>query len=277
MNFPVGQYRSESIRRFAERVANADPYQSMKINIDIDQILLKRDPRIGEVIMGCVKRKIPFMLYTDEKHYSIIDPANKLVVCYSTGRQETRELSYNDQQFANRVRMAYAVYDKVYLPSLALVENIESTAIPANRHMMISMIPIFILFFLFAACQTQEKKDITLPATVDSATIRLEPLRNDTPVLHYTDSTVTIRLGRDLPKVFTPHPVRFLQNTTNKRFLENTTKPRQIAIDGKPYLVIPIANGEYELHPLFDTTADPNYILVPRPKMPDRTEKPKVK
>lgn len=127
-----------------------------------------------------------------------------------------------------------------------------------------------ILFILIAACQTQEKKDITLPATVDSATIRLEPLRNDTPVLHYyTDSTVTITPGRKLPKVFTPHPVRFIDlSPFTRKLLQNTTKPRQIAIDGKPYMVIPIANGEYELHPLFDTTADPNYILVPRPKMP---------
>jgi len=144
---------------------------------------------------------------------------------------------------------------------------------------MISLIPVLLLFFLFSSCRMgkKEPQHIDPLLTLDTETIRLEPLLSDTPVLYYSDSTATatafdamasVKQGRLPPNVFTPHPVRFLQNTTNKRFLENTTKPRQITIGGKPYLIVPIANGEYELHPLFDTTADPNYILVPRPKMP---------
>lgn len=93
---------------------------SLKINIDIDQILLKRDKRVAEVMLELLEHQVPFMLYTDVKNYAVIDPNRKMIATYARGRFNNRTFAHTEKDFANGVRLVYVCHEKIYVPSLKL-------------------------------------------------------------------------------------------------------------------------------------------------------------
>ncbi len=119
-NLPLGSFRHDAARQLSEKVANRDAAASLKINIDIDKILMKRDPRVAEVMLELLAHQVPFMLYTDAQNYAIIDPKRRMVAVYAKGRFNNRGFAQTDQQFANSVRLTYVCHEKIYVPSMKL-------------------------------------------------------------------------------------------------------------------------------------------------------------
>lgn len=107
-------YRSESARQLAERCSHDFNYDTLNININIDAILMKRDPETIKKIVTAVENRTPFILFADDKNYCIIIPKELSVYCYAKGRQQTKESTINIKQFANRVRLAYVSYPGFY-------------------------------------------------------------------------------------------------------------------------------------------------------------------
>lgn len=114
MNSVQPYYRSESACALAERCSNEFNYDSLNVNINIDVILLNRDPVVQKQILNAIENKTPFLLFSDLDHYCIIIPRNLAVYCYVGKKCITSEESINIKQFTNRVRLAFAVYDKFY-------------------------------------------------------------------------------------------------------------------------------------------------------------------
>lgn len=114
--FPIGTYRSHACKEMLERVSRDQTVESLKINIDIDQILAKRDMSITETVLHCIEDGADFLLYANQSRYAVIEPSAKRISCYVDGQMQTMEVAQTSAQFANCVRIAYVVYDQVYVP-----------------------------------------------------------------------------------------------------------------------------------------------------------------
>jgi hypothetical protein len=111
---PQTIYRSESAKRLAERVASGEGLNSLNVTINIDAILPNRDSEVINQVQQAIEENTNFVLFCDENHYIIIIPCKLAVACYVDGVQGTLEQMSDMQQFQNRVKIAFAVYDKFY-------------------------------------------------------------------------------------------------------------------------------------------------------------------
>jgi hypothetical protein len=111
---PQTYYRSDSCRQLAERVASGEGLNSLNVTVNIDTILPNRDESIINQIAQAIAENTNFVLFSDKSHYIIIIPCKLAVACYVNGVQQTMEVMKDMQQFQNRVKIAFAVYDKFY-------------------------------------------------------------------------------------------------------------------------------------------------------------------
>jgi hypothetical protein len=105
-------YRSPAAKAMAEKVANSDAYVSLDVTINIDAILPHRDEEVAQQVNEAITNNKPFGLFSDKSNYIIIIPSKFTVACYASGVQQTMEVMKDAQQFQNRVKIAFAVYDK---------------------------------------------------------------------------------------------------------------------------------------------------------------------
>lgn len=111
---PSIQCRNEACRQLAERVQRGAAYESLDVNVNIDQVLSNRQSDVPFQVQQAIEENCNFVLYADEKRYIIIIPCKLAVACYVDGVQGTLEQMKNMQQFRNRVKLAFVVYDKFY-------------------------------------------------------------------------------------------------------------------------------------------------------------------
>jgi hypothetical protein len=111
---PQTYYRSEAAKRLAERVASGEGLNSLNVTVNIDTILPNRDESIINQVAQAIAENTNFVLYADKSHYIIIIPCKLAVACYVDGVQQTMEVMKDMKQFQNRVKIAFAVYDKFY-------------------------------------------------------------------------------------------------------------------------------------------------------------------
>lgn len=109
---PQTIYRSEAAKRLAERVASGEGLDSLNVTVNIDTILPNRDSEVINQVQQAIEENTNFVLYQDKSHYIIIIPCKLAVACYVDGVQGTLEQMKDMQQFQNRVKIAFAVYDK---------------------------------------------------------------------------------------------------------------------------------------------------------------------
>lgn len=111
---PQTVYRSQSCKDLAERVASGSGIDSLNIKVSIDAILPNRDNDVINQVANAIAENTNFVLFSDKSHYIIIIPCKLAVACYVDGKQETMEVMNDMQQFQNRVKIAFVVYDKFY-------------------------------------------------------------------------------------------------------------------------------------------------------------------
>ena len=111
---PQTYYRSEAAKRLAERVASGEGLNSLNVTVNIDTILPNRDEEVINQVHQAIEENCNFVLYADKSHYIIIIPCKLAVACYVDGVQGTLEQMNDMQQFRNRVKIAFTVYDKFY-------------------------------------------------------------------------------------------------------------------------------------------------------------------
>lgn len=111
---PQTIYRSEAAKRLAERVESGSGLDSLNVKVNIDTILPNRDSEVINQVQQAIEENTNFVLFSDKSHYIIIIPCKLAVACYVGGKQETMEVMKDMQQFQNRVKIAFAVYDKFY-------------------------------------------------------------------------------------------------------------------------------------------------------------------
>lgn len=111
---PQTYYRSEAAKRLAERVASGEGINSLNVTVNIDTILPNRDEEVINQVQQAIEENCNFVLYLDKNHYIIIIPCKLAVACYVDGVQGTLEQMTDMQQFQNRVKIAFTVYDKFY-------------------------------------------------------------------------------------------------------------------------------------------------------------------
>ena len=111
---PQTVYRSQSCKDLAERVARGAAYESLNVTVNIDAILPNRDSEVINQVQQAIEENCNFVLFSDKDHYIIIIPCKLAVACYVDGVQGTLEQMSDMQQFQNRVKIAFAVYDKFY-------------------------------------------------------------------------------------------------------------------------------------------------------------------
>lgn len=111
---PQTVYRSQSCKELAERVARGAGYDSLNVTINIDTILPNRDSEVINQVQQAIEENTNFVLYQDKSHYIIIIPCKLAVACYVDGVQQTMEQLKDMRQFQNRVKIAFAVYDKFH-------------------------------------------------------------------------------------------------------------------------------------------------------------------
>lgn len=114
VNTPQTYYRSESAKQLAERVASGTGLDSLNVTVNIDTILPSRNSDIINQVAIAIEENTNFVLFQDKSHYIIIIPCKLAVACYVDGKQETMEVMKDMQQFQNRVKIAFVVYDKFY-------------------------------------------------------------------------------------------------------------------------------------------------------------------
>lgn len=111
---PQTYYRSESAKQLAERVNSNHCYDSLNITVNVDQVLSNRQSEVPLKVHEAITENRNFVLFSDKSHYIIIIPCKLAVACYVDGKQETMEVMNDMQQFQNRVKIAFVVYDKFY-------------------------------------------------------------------------------------------------------------------------------------------------------------------
>jgi len=111
---PQTYYRSEAAKRLAERVASGEGLNSLNVTVNIDTILPNRDEEVINQVQQAIEENCNFVLYLDKNHYIIIIPCKLAVACYVDGVQGTLEQMSDMQQFQNRVKIAFTIYDKFY-------------------------------------------------------------------------------------------------------------------------------------------------------------------
>jgi hypothetical protein len=111
---PQIAYRSQSCKDLAERVARGSAYNSLNVMVNIDAILPNRKEEDINQVLIAIQENTNFVLFSDKSHYIIIIPCKLAVACYVDGVQQTMEVMTDAQQFQNRVKIAFAVYDKFY-------------------------------------------------------------------------------------------------------------------------------------------------------------------
>lgn len=111
---PRIQYRSEGCKAIAEKVARAEAADSLNVKVNIDSILPNRNEDAVMQVAQAIEENTNFVLFSDKRHYVIIIPCKLAVACYVNGKQDTMEVMKDMQQFQNRVKIAFVVYDKFY-------------------------------------------------------------------------------------------------------------------------------------------------------------------
>jgi ferric iron reductase protein FhuF len=111
---PQLTYRSESCRALDERIQSGAGLASLNVTVNIDAILPNRNEEIINQVAIAIAENANFVLFSDKSHYIIIIPCKLAVACYVDGVQQTMEVMTDIQQFQNRVKIAFAVYDKFY-------------------------------------------------------------------------------------------------------------------------------------------------------------------
>lgn len=111
---PQTYCRSEAAKQLAERVASGAGLDSLNVKVNIDTILPNRDSEVINQVQQAIEENTNFVLYQDKSHYIIIIPCKLAVACYVDGVQGTLEQMKDMQQFQNRVKIAFVVYDKFY-------------------------------------------------------------------------------------------------------------------------------------------------------------------
>lgn len=111
---PQTVYQSQSCKDLAKRVARGAAYESLNVTVNIDTILPNRDSEVINQVAFAIAENTNFVLFADEKRYIIIIPCKLAVACYVDGKQETMEVMKDMQQFQNRIKIAFVVYDKFY-------------------------------------------------------------------------------------------------------------------------------------------------------------------
>lgn len=111
---PQLTYRSESCRLLDERIQSGARVQSLNVTVNIDAILPNRDTVVINEVAQAIAENTNFVLFADKSHYIIIIPCKLAVACYVDGVQQTMEVMCDMQQFQNRIKIAFAVYDKFY-------------------------------------------------------------------------------------------------------------------------------------------------------------------
>lgn len=111
---PQTYYRSEAAKQLAERVESGAGLDSLNVKVNIDTILPNRDSEVINQVANAIEENTNFVLYQDKSHYIIIIPCKLAVACYVDGVQGTLEQMKDMQQFQNRVKIAFVVYDKFY-------------------------------------------------------------------------------------------------------------------------------------------------------------------
>lgn len=109
---PQTVYRSQSCKDLAERVATGAGYKSLNVTVNIDTILPNRNDEVINQVAIAIQENTNFVLFSDKSHYIIIIPCKLAVACYADGEQQTMEVMQDMQQFQNRVKIAFVVYDK---------------------------------------------------------------------------------------------------------------------------------------------------------------------
>jgi hypothetical protein len=109
---PQIAYRSQSCKQLAERVETGADLDSLNVTVSIDAILPNRDNEVINQVAKAIEENTNFVLFSDKSHYIIIIPCKLAVACYVNGVQQTTEVMKDMQQFQNRVKTAFAVYDK---------------------------------------------------------------------------------------------------------------------------------------------------------------------
>lgn len=111
---PQTYYRNEACRQLAERVASGEGLKSLNVKVNIDTILPNRDSGVINQVQQAIEENCNFVLYSDKDHYILIIPCKLAVACYVNGVQGTLEQMSDMQQFQNRIKIAFVVYDKFY-------------------------------------------------------------------------------------------------------------------------------------------------------------------
>lgn len=111
---PQITYRSQSCKDLAERIERGAAYDSLNVKVNIDTILPNRDGDVINQVQQAIEENTNFVLFSDKSHYIIIIPCKLAVACYVDGVQQTMEVMKDMQQFQNRVKIAFAVYDKFH-------------------------------------------------------------------------------------------------------------------------------------------------------------------
>ena len=111
---PQLYYRSESCRQLDERIQSGSAYDSLNVKVNIDAILPNRDSEVINQVQQAIVENTNFVLFSDKSHYIIIIPCKLAVACYVDGVQQTMEVLKDMHQFQNRIKIAFAVYDKFY-------------------------------------------------------------------------------------------------------------------------------------------------------------------
>lgn len=111
---PQLTYRSESCRLLDERIHSGAGLASLNVTVNIDAILPNRNEEVVNQVAIAIAENANFVLFSDKSHYIIIIPCKLAVACYVDGKRQTMEVMNDVQQFQNRVKIAFAVYDKFY-------------------------------------------------------------------------------------------------------------------------------------------------------------------
>lgn len=109
---PQTYYRSQLCRDMAERIATNAGLRSLNVTVNIDAILPNRNTEVINQVGIAIAKNANFVLFADKSHYIIIIPCKLAVACYADEVQQTMEIMADMQQFQNRVKIAFAVYDK---------------------------------------------------------------------------------------------------------------------------------------------------------------------
>lgn len=117
---PQPIYRSKEAQALAEKVRAQTAIQTLDIKLKVHLNLDRRDPQMIHEIISCIQGKRNFILYSNDKNYTIFIPRFRAAIQYKDGVEIASVMQPSDERYYEQVKLGLMTYDNFFEPAIVI-------------------------------------------------------------------------------------------------------------------------------------------------------------